>query len=499
MFGRPGASAASGNSSRALPMGRGCAIAGLASPMPSYWLIPLVVAAALFMENMDATVIATALPAIATDLNEDPVVLKLAFTAYLLSLAVFIPISGWLADRYGARRVFRAAILVFTLSSIWCGFSSSLAELVAARSLQGCGGALMVPVGRLIILRAVPKHQFVNAMAYLTVPALIGPVIGPPIGGFIATYFHWRWIFWINVPVGVLGMVLASIYMPDIRSERSPRLDVVGFFLSGLGLASLMFGMTTLGRSLLAQWLAPVLIALGALLLALYWFHQRRIPDPILDLRLFGVRTFRSGVLGGSLFRIGLGSMPFLLPLMLQVGFGLDPFQSGLLTFAGAVGAISMKFTASRILRHFGFRQVLTVNAVICALSIVATGLFTASTPHLVIVLVLLVGGFFRSLQFTSLHAVSYADIPPSDMSQATAIASVGQQFSASMGVAIGALVLEAVQFARGDYELVAGDFPIAFFVMAAITLASVFSHWRLPADAADEVAGRAPPKPKSE
>jgi len=467
--------------------------------MPNYWLIPLVVAAALFMENMDATVIATALPAMARDLNEDPVVLKLAFTAYLLSLAVFIPVSGWLADRYGARRIFRGAILIFTLSSIWCGAVDNLSELVAARSVQGLGGALMVPVGRLIILRAVPKHQFVSAMAYLTVPALIGPVLGPPLGGFITTYFHWRWIFWINVPVGLLGIILATIYMPDIRSERSPRLDVVGFFLSGLGLGSAIFGITTLGRSFLPAWAAPVLIAFGAILLALYWFHQKRVPDPMLDLTLFRVRTFRSGVLGGSLFRIGLGATPFLLPLMFQVGFGLDPFQSGLLTFAGAAGAMAMKFTASRILRRFGFRTVLTVNAAICALTIFASGLFTPSTPHWLIVLVLLVGGFFRSLQFTSLHAVSYADINSANMSQATAIASVGQQISASMGVAVGALVLEAVQYGRGDTTLVADDFPPAFFAMAAIALASAWSHWRLPRDAADEVAGRAPGKPKGD
>lgn len=467
--------------------------------MSNYWLIPLVVAAALFMENMDATVIATALPAMARDLNEDPVVLKLAFTAYLLSLAVFIPVSGWLADRYGARRIFRGAILVFTLSSIWCGTVESLAELVAARSMQGLGGALMVPVGRLIILRSVPKHQFVRAMAFLTVPALVGPVLGPPLGGFIATYFHWRWIFWINVPVGLVGMLLATLYMPDYRAERAPRLDVTGFFLSGLGLGSAIFGVTTLGRSFLPGWAAPALIGLGALLLLLYWRHQKRAAHPILDLRLLDVRTFRSGVLGGSLFRIGLGATPFLLPLMFQVGFGLDPFQSGLLTFAGAAGAIAMKFTAPRILRRFGFRAVLTANAAICALTIAASGLFTPATPHWLIVLVLLVGGFFRSLQFTSLHAVSYADIQPDEMSQATALASVGQQISASMGVAIGALVLEAVQFARGDAELVAADFPLAFFIMAAIALASAWSHWRLPPDAADEVAGRSPPKARGE
>ena len=467
--------------------------------MPNYWLIPLVVAAALFMENMDGTVIATALPVMAADLHEDPVILKLAFTSYLLSLAVFIPVSGWVADRYGARHVFRAAILVFVLASIWCGAATSLGDLVAARAAQGFGGALMVPVGRLIILRSVPKNELVNALAYLTIPALVGPVIGPPLGGFIATYFHWRWIFWINVPVGILGIVLATLYMPDVRGERIARLDVRGFFLSGLGLASLMFGLTTLGRSLLPEWVAPVLMAAGAVLLVLYWLHQKRIADPMLDLSLFRVQTFRSGVLGGSLFRIGLGATPFLLPLMLQLGFGLDAFRSGLLTFAAALGAMAMKFTASKVLRRYGFRTVLVANAGICALSLAVNGLFTPSTPHWIILSILLVGGFFRSLQFTALNAISYADVARPDMSQATAIASVVQQLSASIGVALAALVLEIVQALRGDATLVAADFSIAFFVMALLALASVLSHAGLPRDAADEVAGRAPVKPLGE
>ncbi|MGE0211028.1 MAG: DHA2 family efflux MFS transporter permease subunit [Parvibaculaceae bacterium] len=467
--------------------------------MPNYWLIPLVVAAALFMENMDGTVIATALPVMAADLNEDPVILKLAFTSYLLSLAVFIPVSGWVADRYGARHVFRAAILVFVLASIWCGAASSLPDLVAARAAQGFGGALMVPVGRLILLRSVPKNELVNALAYLTIPALIGPIIGPPLGGFIATYFHWRWIFWINVPVGILGIVLATLYMPDIRGERLSRLDVKGFFLSGLGLAAMMFGLTTLGRSLLPEWVAPVLMLAGGVLLVLYWFHQKRTADPMLDLKLFRIQTFRSGVLGGSLFRIGLGATPFLLPLMLQVGFGLDAFRSGLLTFAAALGAMAMKFTASRILRRYGFRAVLVVNAGICALSLMINGLFTPSTPHWIILGVLLVGGFFRSLQFTALNALSYADVARPEMSQATAIASVAQQLATSTGVALGALVLEIVQAWRGDETLVAADFSIAFFVMALLAFASIASHARLPKNAADEVAGRAPVKPSGE
>jgi EmrB/QacA subfamily drug resistance transporter len=459
--------------------------------MPRIWLIPIVVASALFMENMDATVIATSLPAIAADLGEDPVILKLAFTSYLLSLAVFIPISGWCADRYGARRVFQAAIATFTLASIWCASAGSLAELVAARALQGLGGAMMVPVGRLIVLRAVPKHRLVSAMAYLTVPALVGPVIGPPLGGFITTYFHWRWIFWINVPVGIIGIALAWAFMPNTRAEHSPPLDLTGFLLSGLALSALIFGFSTLGRSLFPGAVAPSLVVVGAILGIAYWHHQRRTAHPILNLDLLRVPTFRSSVLGGSLFRIGAGAIPFLLPLMLQVGFGLDPFTSGSLTFVAAAGAIAMKFTAHPILKAFGFRAVLTVNALISASFLLAMGLFTAATPFWLIIAVLLTGGFFRSLQFTSLNAIAYADVAHERMSQATSLAGVAQQFSASAGVAFAALMVEAARAVRGDHSLEPADFMIGFFAVAAVTALSALSHARLSPDAGAEVSGR--------
>ena len=459
--------------------------------MPRFWLIPLVVASALFMENMDATVIATSLPAIAADLGEDPVVLKLAFTAYLLSLAVFIPISGWLADRYGARRVFTTAIAVFTMASVWCGAAGSLAELVAARSAQGAGGAMMVPVARLIILRAVPKHQLVAAMAYLTVPALVGPLIGPPLGGFITTYFDWRWIFWINVPVGVLGIVLAYLHVPDSRAERSPPLDATGFLLSGLALVTLMGGLTAAGGNAVPMWLAAALIVLGAVLALTFWRHQRRIADPILNLDLLRIATFRTSVLGGAPFRIASGAVPFLLPMMLQVGFGLDPFASGTLTFVAAAGALIMKVTAQPILRRFGFRTVLTVNALIGAGFLLAVAGFTAATPWWVIVAVLLVGGFFRSLQFTALNTIAYADIAREAMSQATSLAGVTQQVWAALGITFAALVIEVSRFARGDSGLDAGDFTVAFIAVGLFGMASAISHSRLAPDAGAEISGR--------
>jgi EmrB/QacA subfamily drug resistance transporter len=459
--------------------------------MPRFWLIPFVVASALFMENMDATVIATSLPAIAADLGEDPVVLKLAFTAYLLSLAVFIPISGWLADRHGARSVFMTAIAVFTVASVWCGSANSLAELVAARALQGAGGAMMVPVARLIILRSVPKHQLVAAMAYLTIPALVGPLIGPPLGGFITTYFHWRWIFWINVPVGMVGIMLAYLFVPDTKAERSPRLDAIGFVLSGVALVALMAGLTGAGGSVFPDWLTPVLLVLGVLFAFAYWRHQRRTPDPILNFGLLRIATFRTSVLGGAPFRIASGAVPFLLPMMLQVGFGLDPFASGSLTFVAAAGALVMKFTAQPILRRFGFRTVLTVNALIGAGFLLAIATFTAATPAWMIVAILLIGGFFRSLQFTSLNTIAYADVANPAMSQATSFAGVTQQVWAALGITFAALVIEASRALRGDSGLETADFTVAFIAVGLLGASSALSHARLAPDAGSEISGR--------
>ena len=461
--------------------------------MASTRVITLVVASALFMENLDGTVIATSLPAIALDLDVDPIILKLAFTSYLVALAIFIPVSGWCADRFGALTVFRAAIAVFIASSIGCAMADSLPVLVGARFVQGMGGAMMVPVGRLIVLRVVKKSEMLNAMAWLTIPALVAPVIGPPLGGFITTYISWHWIFWLNVPIGLVGLVVASYVIPQIRADFVPPLDAAGFLMSGLGLSSLIFGFTLIGRDVLPDWAVLAMIGGGIALIVLYVGHARRSAHPILDLALLRVPTFRMAVGAGFLFRIGIGAIPFLLPLMLQLAFGLSPFASGMLTFAAAAGALTMKFSAAPILRRLGFRQVLVFNTLVSAGLLGAIALFTTETPHLVILAVLLAGGFFRSLQFTSLNALGYSDIEPVAMSRATSFAAAAQQLALSLGVAFAAMVLEVSQFLRGSDDLVTRDCSMGFIAVAIVSAIPCLLFLRLAPDAGAEVSGHKP------
>jgi len=458
--------------------------------MSRFVLIPLIVACALFMENMDSTVITTSLPAIAADIGENPLALKLALTSYLVGLAVFIPISGWVADRLGSRTVFAAAIVVFMGGSILCAASSTLAAFVAARFVQGIGGAMMVPVGRLVLLRTVPKHGLVTALNYLTIPALLGPIIGPALGGMITLYFHWRWIFLINVPISILGLVLVLRYMPNLRDPENPSLDVRGFMLCGSGLSVLMLGLSALGGHLLSDAITAACIALGTLVLVGYWHHAKRTAHPLIDLTLLKIPTFSTGVIGGSLFRIGVGATPFLLPLMLQLGFGLDPLQSGLLTCASAIGAMFMKTLTVMILRRYGFRSVLTVNAIIASAAVAVCGAFTAATPHALIFAVLLLGGCLRSLQFTALGAISFADVTKQTMSQASSLASMTQRLAQSMGVVVGAYALQISSVLQGDSTIVARDFWPAFVAVALLASTSMFFHTRLPRAAGTEVSG---------
>ncbi|MGA2792756.1 MAG: MFS transporter [Roseiarcus sp.] len=462
-------------------------------------LTPLIIATALFMENMDGTVLSTSLPAIAADLHQNPIVLKLALTAYMLTLAVFIPASGWVADRFGARSVFCSAIAVFTAGSLLCGASNSLGALIAARVFQGLGGAMMVPVGRLVLLRSVSKSEIVNALAYLTIPAMIGPVVGPPLGGFITTYFHWRWIFWINAPIGVLGIGLALAFIENLREEKVAPFDFTGFLLSGFGLATFIFGLTLIGRGFVAAPVNAAMIVIGLASLAAYVRHAHREPNASLDLSLLSTPTFFAGVVGGFIFRIGIGAIPFLLPLLLQIGFGLTPFASGSLTFAAAAGAMLMKFSAAAILRRFGFRRVLIATAVVSSVFLASYGLFTQATPGWLILAALLLGGFFRSLEFTALNAISYADIDSPRMSRATSFASVSQQMSGAIGVAVAAICVQTIQLGFGDPELQARDLSLSFVMVAIISSLSVFVFAKLKPDAGAAVSGKLAASPEAQ
>jgi EmrB/QacA subfamily drug resistance transporter len=454
-------------------------------------IVPLIVAVALFMENMDSTVIATSLPAIATDIGTNPLALKLAVTSYLLSLAIFIPASGWTADRFGARTVFRAAIGVFIIGSIGCALSGSLTDFVIARIVQGMGGAMMTPVGRMVLVRSISKRELVGAMAWVTTPALVGPVLGPPVGGFITTFATWHWIFLINVPIGLAGIVLATRYIDDVRAEKHEPFDVVGMVLAGLGIAGLAFGLSILGLNFLPWSVVVALVIAGACFIVAYLIHAKHTAVPALDLTLFRLRTFRVSVLGGFLFRLGIGALPFLLPLMLQIGFGMSPFQSGMITFATAVGAMSMKVAAARVLKRFGFRNLLVVNALISAAFLGVCATFTQTTPVAAMFALLLAGGFFRSLEFTCINTIAYAEIEPGRISRATALVSVAQQLSISAGVAVGALAVETTVRIRDSGELSAADFPPAFIIVAAVSAISALIFMQLKPDDGAELANR--------
>ncbi|HLS50454.1 MAG TPA: DHA2 family efflux MFS transporter permease subunit [Burkholderiaceae bacterium] len=448
-------------------------------------LIPFIVGCALFMQMLDATVVATALPAMAIALETTPVRMNVTITSYLLALAVFVPISGWAADRFGAQRVFIAAISLFSLSSVACALSQSLAQLVAARLVQGMAGAMMVPVGRIILLRKTPKTELLRAMAFLSMPALLGPVIGPPLGGFLVTYASWHWIFLINVPVGLIGIYLIVRFIPKDTPENPPRLDWLGFLLSGASLATFVWGFESIGNQEGYFGLTLLLITSGIVSGALYLVHAKRVPQPIVDLSLLRVPTFAISVLGGNLCRFSAGAMPFLLALLLQIDFGYSPFVAGLITFTSAAGALTMKVVATRIVGFFGFKRVLTFNALLAGGFIAICGLFQINTPIWLIITILATGGIVRSLQFTAVNTLTYADLGSEAMSRASTFASMAQQLAISLGVGTAALVVNLSMAWRGAETVARADVFWAFLAIGGLTAASTFSFARLPSEVA--------------
>jgi EmrB/QacA subfamily drug resistance transporter len=435
-------------------------------------LIPFVVAIAFLMEQIDSTVITTALPAMARSLHTTPVRLNLVITSYVLALAVFIPISGWIADRFGTRRVFASALCVFTLGSVLCGLAQSTGVMVVMRVLQGLGGAMMTPVGRLILLRSFPKRELATAMSWMAVPILIGPTVGPLLGGVITTYASWRWIFYVNVPVGALGLLAALVLVPDVRGERGERFDVAGFLISGAGLVLLQFVLENIGRGEVSvAWQAAMAVASVVCLLGYRWYARGR-ASAALDLTMFRIRAFWVGTLAGGVCRIGLNAVPFLLPLLFQLGLGYTPVQSGLLTFVSAVGAMATKPLTTGLLLRFGFDRMLLGNALIAAVAIAGFALFGAGVPAWVMLAYIFVFGMIRSVQFTSVNALSFAEIPRTRMSRGVSLASVLQQLTMGFGVSVSATVLNLIS--PGGRTPDVADFHVAFLVMAVLPLLSV-------------------------
>jgi EmrB/QacA subfamily drug resistance transporter len=449
------------------------------------------VAAALFMEQLDATIVNTAIPSIAASLQVTPLSLKSVVSSYILSLAVGIPVSGWMADRFGTRRVFAIAIIVFTLASVLCGLAVNTPMLIGARLLQGLGGAMMMPVGRLAIIRTFPKAELLGAMNFVIIPALIGPLLGPTVGGLIVHLVSWRFIFFINVPVGLVALFLVYRYMPDYRGETRRPLDLLGLVLFGAGTAILSWLLEIFGEHTLPVPLAAALLAVSVGLLAGYWIHARGAAFPLLRMTLFNIRTFRISVLGGFVTRLGIGGLPFLLPLLYQIGMGLPAWKSGMLMMPAALAAMGMKFVSQKLLRRLGYRQILTVNTVCIGVTI---GLFSLVGPgtHLGFIVMLgMMQGLFNSMQFSSMNSLAYADVVDADSSMASTISSSFQQLSMSFGLAVGSLVAGWYlgKVPQTDRLMVTGALHHAFLTLSVITVLSSLTFWRLRRDDGESIS----------
>jgi len=450
-------------------------------------VVPLVIAGAFFMEGLDSSIITTSLPQMASSLNVSAAQMSAAITAYLLSLAIFIPVSGWIADRFGARLVFCSAIACFTFGSVLCGLSETLLELVGGRIVQGFGGAMMTPVGRLILTRSFPKDQLMRAMTWNLLPGTIGPTVGPLVGGFITTYYSWHWNFFLNVPLGIIAIALAIRFIPNIRVPYSGRFDWTGFFIIAIGLGTAQLAIENFGRNTVALPIEITMIVVAAIALYFYGRHARRHENPVVDLRLFRIRPFAISIIGGSVTRIGLFSINFLMPLLLQVGFGLTPLTAGQIMVALTLGSIAVRTNITRAARKLGFRNLLSYASIITAFFMVGFAFLTPETPHPVIAAYLFCFGLIRTGQLTSLSALSYAEIPQERMARATAIAALAQRGSQSMGISIAASLLGIV---AGSSEISVSHFPYVFLAMAVVLVLPSYFYWRLRPDDGAEVSG---------
>jgi EmrB/QacA subfamily drug resistance transporter len=464
----------------------------MAQPRPHFRTIGLIIGATLFMDMLDGTVLATALPTMARDLGTSAPAMSIALTSYLISLAIFIPVSGRIADRFGARSVLRAAIVAFTLGSIACAQAPNLPLLVLARFFQGIGGAMMVPVGRIVLMRNVEKRQLFAAMSWVLIPAVLGPVIGPPLGGFFVTYLDWRWIFYINVPVGAIGVILVSLFIPEVHGDDPKVPDTKGTILSGLSLGSLLFGCELFSHDG-ALGPALALLALGTGTGLIYLRHATRVPDPILDFRLMRVPSYGTAIIAGAITRVTQGAQPYLLPLMMQLGFGLTALQSGAIVLATALGSFAMKWVAPHILRRFGYRDTLVVNGFFSCFGYMMCALFRPGFPYPAMFLVLLASGFFMSFQFSAYNTLAYDRIPPGQLSAATSLYTTFQQLMLSLGICVGAAALEASMAVRGHGTPQLVDFQSAFLVVTAISLSATVWNLRFAPDAGVELSGYTP------
>ncbi|WP_294771458.1 DHA2 family efflux MFS transporter permease subunit [uncultured Rhodoferax sp.] len=460
--------------------------------------LPWVVATALFMEQLDSTIVNTGIPAMAASLGVTPLSLKAVVSSYILALAVSIPISGWLAERYGSRRVFMFAVALFTVSSVLCGLAVNASMLIAARVPQGIAAAMMMPVGRMVIVRTFSKGELLQAMNFVIIPALLGPLLGPTVGGLIVHWFSWREIFFVNVPVGLAALWFASKHMPNYQEDTARPLDLRGLLLFATGAGLLSWILEVFGEITLPMSTVALLVAVSIGLLVAYGWHAQRVPYPLLRLSLFSTRTFRVGVLGGFVTRLGVGGMPFLLPLLYQLGLGLPAWQSGLLMMPAALAAMGMKAMAAPMLKRFGYRRVLIVNTLLVACAIASYALVGPGTPLFVIVGIGLALGLCNSLQFSSMNSMAYADIDAKDTAQASTMASTLQQMSMSFGLAFGSLItgyfLDGLS--QSDRAAVTTSLHHAFLTLAVLTVLSSFAFWTLKPEDGESVSKGSAPAP---